>query len=237
MTASGIFSFAHADAIKPTGRDYYEPRGEIVWEVPTDKKVVALTFDDGPDPKQTPAILHLLEQYHAKATFFVVGNRVERFPDILKLTAKQGHEIGNHTYNHTYFNKNNSARLDQEILSTEDAIFKVTGIHTMLFRPPGGFYNNRIVQKSHSKGYQVVLWSWHQDTRDWARPGVQRIVNKVLNNLRNGDIILMHDHVEGPTQTVAALKAILPEIEKRGYTCITVSELIKLKKHAEPVKK
>ncbi|GIP20414.1 polysaccharide deacetylase family protein [Paenibacillus sp. J22TS3] len=221
----------------PKGRDYYEPRGEIVWEVATDDKVVAITFDDGPDPTQTPAILHLLDQYQAKATFFVIGNRVSRFPELVKTASAKGHEIGNHTYNHTYFSAGNTARLfDKEVTLTEESIYNAIGKHSALFRPPGGYYNSIIVNSSHAKGMQVILWSWHQDTKDWARPGANRIINKVLNNLHSGDIILMHDHVEGSTQTVAALKAILPEIQKRGYRCVTVSELMKHQKHAQPVK-
>ncbi|USB34541.1 polysaccharide deacetylase family protein [Paenibacillus sp. YPG26] len=221
----------------PMGRDYFEPRGEIVWEVPTEDKVVALTFDDGPDPKQTPVILDLLGQYQAKATFFVVGNRAAQYPELLKEVFQKGHEIGNHTYNHTYFNASNSSQLfDKEVTRAEELIYNATGKHSVLFRPPGGFYNKSIVTSSHSKGYQLVLWSWHQDTRDWARPGVNRIVSRVLGNLRSGDIILMHDRVEGSSQTALALKAILPEIQKRGYRCVTVSELLKHQKHAQPVK-
>ncbi|WP_433946181.1 polysaccharide deacetylase family protein [Paenibacillus sp. SN-8-1] len=220
----------------PMGRDYFEPRGEIVWEVPTEDKVVALTFDDGPDPKQTPVILDLLEQYQAKATFFVIGNRAIQYPELLKKMFTKGHEIGNHTYNHTYFNARNSQLFDKEVTRAEESIYNATGKRSVLFRPPGGYYNKNIVTSSHNKGYQVVLWSWHQDTRDWAKPGVNRIVNKVLGNLRSGDIILMHDHVEGSSQTTLALKTILPEIQKRGYRCVTVSELLKHQKHAEPVK-
>ncbi|RUT36327.1 polysaccharide deacetylase family protein [Paenibacillus zeisoli] len=221
----------------PMGRDYYEPRGEIVWEVPTEDKVVALTFDDGPDPKQTPVILDLLEQYQAKATFFVIGNRAVQNPDLLKEMNRKGHEIGNHTYSHMYFNARNSAQLfDKEVTRAEESIYNATGKHSVLFRPPGGFYNKNIVTSSHNKGYQVILWSWHQDTRDWAKPGVNRIVNKVLGNLRSGDIILMHDHVEGSSQTTLALKTILPEIQKRGFRCVTVSELMKHQKRAQPVK-
>lgn len=221
------------------GREYYEPRGEIVWEVPTTDKVVALTFDDGPDPVYTPKILELLEKYHAKASFFVVGERAERFPQLIVEEFRHGHDIGNHTYGHTYFNlrKNGQEKIfEQEIRRTEETVFALTGRLTPLFRPPGGFYNSRLIDYTKSHGYLPILWSWHQDTRDWARPGTGRITSKVLHNLRSGDIILMHDHVEGRSQTVDALKIILPEIEKRGYRCVTVTELLKHQKNSEPVK-
>ena len=219
------------------GREYYEARGEIVWEVPTTDKVVALTFDDGPDPVATPAILKLLKQYDAKASFFVVGNRVDEYPEIVLQEFNEGHEIGNHTYKHTYFNlKRNEQLLAEEITRTEDSIFALTGQRPILFRPPGGFYNNNLIDYTTSHGYLAVLWSWHQDTKDWARPGAWKIRDKVLRNLRSGDIILMHDHVENSLQTVEALKTILPELQKRGYRCITVSELLRHQHHAEPVR-
>ncbi|GAB6929661.1 polysaccharide deacetylase family sporulation protein PdaB [Paenibacillus sp. JCM 10914] len=208
------------------GRDYYEERGEIVWEVPTQSKVIALTFDDGPDAHTTVQILDLLKQYEAKATFFVVGNRVEKHPDIVARELSEGHEIGNHSYTHPPFQNINSSRLVNELNKTQDAIFQATGIRTVLFRPPGGSYNESIVRTSKDIGMLTVLWSWHQDTLDWRKPGVNRIVKKVLDNAHNGDIVLMHDFVPTSTQTVEALRVILPELQKRGYSFVTVSELL-----------
>ncbi|TVY06879.1 polysaccharide deacetylase family protein [Paenibacillus cremeus] len=209
------------------GRGYYESRGEVVWEVPTEEKVIALTFDDGPDPADTPQILDLLHQYGAKATFFVIGNKVERYPAIVKRELDEGHELANHTYSHTYFGKNVSAtKLKQDLIRTENVVFAATGQNCHLFRPPGGFYNDTLIHTAREGGYTVVMWSWHQDTKDWNTPGVQKIINKVLNNTRNGDIVLFHDYVEGKTQTIEALKTILPELQQRGYRFVTVSELL-----------
>ncbi|MCI1772830.1 polysaccharide deacetylase family protein [Paenibacillus lautus] len=208
------------------GRDYYEERGEIVWEVPTQNKVIALTFDDGPDERNTVQILDLLKQYDAKATFFVVGSRVEKHPDIVARELQEGHEIGNHSYTHPPFHNINVSKLSNELNQTQDAIYQATGLKTVLFRPPGGSYNEAIVRTSKDLGMLTVLWSWHQDTLDWRKPGVSRIVQKVLDNAHNGDIVLMHDFVPSSTQTVEALKVILPELQKRGYSFVTVSELI-----------
>jgi len=230
-------SIFHADPPVPVGlqegpaksRQYYEARGEIVWEVPMERKLVALTFDDGPDPRQTPEILELLKQYEAKGTFFVMGKKVTANPELLKRESDEGHEIANHTYNHLYFNANvSSQKLGDEIDATSDAIMKVNGSRPHLFRPPGGFYNERMIKMAKEKGYLVILWSWHQDTKDWRSPGVSYIVRKVLNNVRGGDIILFHDSVEGSgrSQTVEALKIILPELKERGYKFVTVSQLI-----------
>ncbi|BBI31995.1 polysaccharide deacetylase family protein [Cohnella abietis] len=208
-------------------RAYYEARDEIVWEVPMKEKLVALTFDDGPNSRTTPQILDLLLQNETKSTFFIVGKRAERFPDIVKREALEGHEVANHTYSHMYLNSNVSeAKITDELVRTQNKIFELTGQKSPWFRPPGGVYNESVVRIAREKGYKMVLWSWHQDTKDWRSPGTQKIINKVLHNIRNGDIILFHDHVDGSIQTVEALKVILPELKKRGYKMVTVSELI-----------
>lgn len=208
------------------GRDYYEERGEILWEVPTHSKVIALTFDDGPDNQSTMKILDLLKQYEAKATFFVVGSRVEQHPDIVSRERQEGHEIGNHSYTHPPFHNINGNKLSSELNQTQKAILDATGIKSVLFRPPGGSYNESIVRTSKDFGMLTVLWSWHQDTLDWRKPGVNKIVKKVLDNARNGDIVLMHDFVPNSTQTVEALAIILPELQKRGFKFVTISELM-----------
>lgn len=208
-------------------RKYYEKRGEIVWEVPTKTQVIALTFDDGPDPVDTPEILKLLEQYNAKATFFIIGKHAERYPNIVRQEVEAGHELANHTFNHPFFNSRSSLEaIKAEMEYTEQVITQITGQKPTLFRPPGGYYSDRLIDAAKAFQYQVVLWSWHQDTEDWKRPGVHKIVNKVLSNAKNGDIILFHDFVGGRSQTAAALKQILPELQARGFRFVTVSELI-----------
>lgn len=109
---------------------------------------------------------------------------------------------------------------------TQQAVLETTGSKPVLFRPPGGYYNEAIVELTKDNDLKMILWSWHQDTKDWATPGVYKIVRKVLNNARNGDIILMHDYVHNSTQTIEALKVILPELQSRGYRFVTVSELL-----------
>jgi polysaccharide deacetylase family sporulation protein PdaB len=216
-------------------RSYYESRGEIIWEVPMNEKLIALTFDDGPNPVTTPQILDLLKKYDAKVTFFVLGKQVDRFPDVVKRETKEGHEVANHTYNHICFNKNiRSDVITKEILRAEKSIQAVTGKKSPWFRPPQGHYNDLVVHSVKKNGYTVVMWSWHQDTKDWSSPGVHRIVNKVLRNARNGDIVLFHDY---STQTVEALKKILPELKKRGFRMVTISELLKHRRQHFKAKK
>ncbi|KAA8999700.1 polysaccharide deacetylase family protein [Paenibacillus spiritus] len=219
-SASG---FAEAS---PKGREYYEQRGEIVWEVPTEDPLVALTFDDGPDRSHTPEILALLKQYNAKATFFVVGDKVARYPDLVRAELAAGHEVGNHTYHHPSLKAVSAGDMLKEIDSTQEAVLKATGLKPVLFRPPGGWYNEAVVELIKRNRMQLVLWSWNQDTWDWARPGVNHIVTKVLRGVKGGNIVLMHDYVPGSSQTVQALRIILPELQRRHYRFVTVSELL-----------
>jgi polysaccharide deacetylase family sporulation protein PdaB len=221
---------AHAQsAFTPVKKDryYYEKRGDVVWEVKTDRPLIALTFDDGPDPGQTNAILDLLKQYEARCTFFVVGKRVDAFPATAQRIVSEGHEIANHTYNHTYFQNSSPQQIEADLKKTEEAIRRATGQHSVLFRPPGGMFNEKLVTTANSLGLKPIIWSWHQDTKDWIRPGVAQITNKVLRNAHNGDIVLFHDHIEGKSQTIKALETILPELARRGFQFVTVSELMR----------
>ncbi|MFC9707848.1 polysaccharide deacetylase family protein [Paenibacillus sp. NPDC056933] len=223
---------SHSAYAKPVqkNRQYYEERGEIVWEVPTHDKLIALTFDDGPDPVQTPQILALLQQYQAKGTFFVLGKWAEKFPELIQQEQREGHEIANHTYGHMYAVRSTRAdKYSREMNTAEKSIVEAGAERPLLFRPPGGYYNDMVIQVAKQHGYTIVLWSWHQDTRDWSSPGVSAIVNKVLKNARNGDIVLFHDKVEGRSQTVTALKTILPKLQEQGYRFVTVSELLAVK--------
>ncbi|WP_081949522.1 polysaccharide deacetylase family protein [Paenibacillus durus] len=220
-------ALGHPAVIK--NRQYYEQRGDMIWEVHTNQKVIALTFDDGPDPSETEQILDVLHQYDAKCTFFAIGKRLASYPDVARRVIAEGHELANHTYNHVYFKKPISQKqVQRELELTENEIIKITGRHSKLFRPPGGMYNETLINFSNRKGLKPILWSWHQDTKDWNCPGVYNIANKVIRNAHNGDIVLFHDHVHGQSQTRQALKIILPELKKQGYRFVTVSELISL---------
>lgn len=214
---------------QPKDRYYFEKQGAVLWEVQTDRKIIALTFDDGPDPKHTEQILNVLKQYEAKATFFAVGQRIHDYPEISKRIATEGHELANHTYHHVYFRSPvNQQQVERELELTEQEILKITGKRSGLFRPPGGYYDEHLVELSNRLGLKPVLWSWHQDTKDWSHPGVDKIYRKVISNAKKGDIVLFHDHVAGPSQTVQALKIILPALEKQGFQFVTVSEMMKL---------
>ncbi|NEW09839.1 polysaccharide deacetylase family protein [Paenibacillus sp. SYP-B3998] len=207
------------------------PQTKVVWNVDTDHKLVALTFDDGPNPDYTPQILDVLKQYEAKATFFVLGKRVQMYPQIAIREVNEGHEIANHTYDHHFLKHVSPSKLKEEIEQTQDIIFDITEQTPHVFRPPGGFYDQSLIELAKQDRFTVVMWSWYQDTKDWKKPGVDKIVNSVLSNIHNGDIILFHDLAGDCTQTVEALKIVLPELKKQGYQFLTVTDLIsKVKK-------
>ncbi|WML57685.1 polysaccharide deacetylase family protein [Neobacillus sp. PS2-9] len=210
-------------------REEYEKTGHVIWDVNTKEKLVAITFDDGPHPIFTPKILDILAKYDAKATFFVAGNKVIRFPELLKREVKEGHEIANHTYHHIYGNIS-SEKLSSELDMTDQIIQKVTGVKPSLYRPVGGHYNDLIINTAIKKGKEVVLWSWNQDTRDWANPPVSQICSYVIRGVKPGNIIIFHDwhgsEFTKSCQTVPALNTILDFLAKNGYKCVTVSELL-----------
>ncbi|ULL13652.1 polysaccharide deacetylase family protein [Paenibacillus sp. H1-7] len=203
-----------------------KPNSEVVWNVNTDEKLIALTFDDGPNPVYTPQILDLLKEHDAKATFFVLGKRVQMYPAIAIREVNEGHEIANHTFDHHYLKNVSPQKLVDEIRQTQEVIFDITEQIPHVFRPPGGFYNDALLHSAKEDQLTVVMWSWYQDTKDWKRPGVDKIVHTVLSNVHNGDIILFHDLEGDCSQTVEALKRILPELKKQGYQFVTVTDLI-----------
>jgi len=206
------------------GRKYYEEAGHIVWDIKTKKKIVALTFDDGPHPTYTSEILDLLSKYNAKATFFIVGKNAEKSPQVVLRMYEQGHELANHTYTHPL--NASVSQILKEMKQTNETIYSITGFSPTLFRPVEGRYTDSLVNEVVKKGFKVVMWSWHQDTRDWEDPGVNKIVKTVLKGTKPGDVILFHDGGGDRTQTVKALEEILPELQKKGYQFVTISELL-----------
>ncbi|MGL5750197.1 MAG: polysaccharide deacetylase family protein [Paraclostridium sp.] len=194
---------------------------------PRDKKYLAITFDDGPHPKETDEVLDILKKYDVKATFFIAGKHANWYNKPLKRTYAEGHEIGNHTFSHPDISNLSNEQLENEIIKCEEELIKVTGEKPKLFRPPYGSYRQKeLSQIANKLEYKVVLWTT-VDAKDWKNPGAQNIANVIINNAKNGDIILLHDYAT--QDTVKALDIFIPEMQKKGYKFVTVSELCNLK--------
>lgn len=201
-----------------------DDKDNIIKNNSNNSKEIAITFDDGPHPKETAKILDILKKYNAKATFFVVGKHVKWYPDSVIRASKEGHEIGNHTFTHPDISTLSEEQLKSEIKNCEDIILEKTGKKPVLFRPPFGNYNEESLSKlSEDLGYTVVLWSGI-DVKDWKNPSSKEISDKIINNVKSGDIVLLHDY--GTNSTVEALDTILASLTEKGYKFVTVSELL-----------
>ncbi|MBQ7309795.1 MAG: polysaccharide deacetylase family protein [Clostridia bacterium] len=187
-----------------------------------DSMKIALTFDDGPHPKKTDALLNLLEKNGIRATFFVIGENVEYYPAPLKRAVALGHEIGNHTYHHVLLSRLDEAEAKKEILSTEEIIWKTAGYQTKILRPPEGAYTESALQTACDSDYRVVLWN--TDSRDWENISTEKIVQNVEKNIRGGSIVLFHDYTG--KHTLEALQILIPKLKAEGYEFVTVSELL-----------
>lgn len=189
-----------------------------------EEKIIALTFDDGPHPKETHKILDVLDKYNIKATFFVVGKHASWYSEPLIRASKEGHEIGNHTFSHPDISNLSSDDIKREIKECEDTLVKLTGKRPTLFRPPYGSYSEeKLGEIAKESGYKIILWTTI-DAKDWKNPPPSQISDCIINKAKNGDIILLHDY--GTENTVKALDTIIPEMIKKGYKFVTVSELI-----------
>ena len=183
------------------------------------KPMVALTIDDGPDVQVDGVLMDELEKVNGRATFFVVGQRVEKFPEDIKNTVERGHEIGNHSYDHDiHLSSKGQDYIRNEFDKTDDAVEKAAGVRPALVRLPGGNISNdvkAVVKKP------LIFWSI--DTEDWRSRDAEKTQNSILSQVKDGDIVLMHALY---LSTAQACKTVIPELHARGYQLVTVSELI-----------
>ncbi len=182
---------------------------------------IALTFDDGPSKNPTTRILDVLESYQVHATFFVMGYKAEDYADQLNRAKALGCELGNHSYNHPKLTAISDSKAEKQISRTRKLVKKVTGTAPSLVRPPYGSYNDTVLSLLKAP---AILWSL--DTRDWKTRDADSTVNAVLSDVKDGDIVLMHDVYE---PTADAVERLVPELIDRGYQLVTVHELAALK--------
>ena len=202
-------------------------QGNIVSEakLPPEKKVIALTFDDGPWPSSTAKVLDILKKNNIKSTFFVVGQNVKNYPELAKRIVTDGHTIANHTWHHWYHHMNPQTAA-YEVANTTDIIYKTTGVKTSLFRPPGGNMKNGVVDYAKSNKYAVIMWS--SDSVDYSRLAVPRLINNIFRAAKPGGIVLMHDGGGDRSHTIKALPEIINKFRKQGYEFVTVPELLEM---------
>ena len=201
---------------------------KLICQVSTTEKRLALTFDDGPNPRNTPPLLEILASKGIKATFFVVGRRVRRYRDLLQQTAKAGHEIGNHCDHHVPLSFLPRAIIRRELEVCGNLVEGVVGLRPRFMRPPMGWFNDKVLEVTRGLGYEPVIGSVHpQDSR---QPGLETILRRLRRRIDPGAIIILHDGGwrvgVDRSQSLAAVDIITDELLESGYRFQTLSELV-----------
>jgi peptidoglycan/xylan/chitin deacetylase (PgdA/CDA1 family) len=220
----GLAVLSYYWAISPSSQVY----GSITTHGPRQEKLVALTFDDGPNPPWTNQILDVLAQYDVKATFFVVGANADATPDVVRTEVQEGHLVGNHSYEH----RKRDALLELrygELSKAETAIAKAAGVCPALFRPPNGFHTPWQLHAVASKGMRAV--DWDVQPADWENPAPETIVKRVLDGVKPGSIVLLHDGNDtnqdvDRSATLQALPGIIQGLRDEGYTFVRLDQLL-----------
>lgn len=207
-----------------------------VWKLPTKKKVVALTFDDGPKPEESIALLNLLDQHGVRATFFITGRESESNPDLIMRINDSGHELANHSFSHPNLTTLSESEIEHQITKTNDIIIQLTGKKMRYFRPPGGRINNKVARIVEKTGMQTILYD--VNTVDYTG-GEQDSpsLDNILSKIKPGSIILLHN---GGPQTLKNLPKLLEKLKEQNYECIRLSDILKkndnkINRHHQPM--
>ncbi len=232
---AALLAYAGYKVVEDPGNQLF---GKTVVAGPSDAREVALTFDDGPNPPYTDRILDVLRSEHVHATFFVVGRAVNAYPATLRRIAREGHAIGNHTWDHSHLLVQSRTTMRSELRRTDAAIFRASGVHSRLMRPPFGARDFAVIDEARAEGYTVVMWSVPLPN-DWDRPGDAAIASRVLAHVGDGSIIVLHDGNRGIVcggttapavcdrgQDVAATRRIVEALRARGYRFVTIPQLL-----------
>lgn len=198
-----------------------EKRDIPIYSVKTEEKKVAISFDAAWGNEQTSELLDILDRYDVKATFFLVGQWVDNFPDSVKEIASKGHDVENHSNTHAHMPELSLEDMRDEIMSCNEKIEALTGKSPTLFRPPYGDYNNDVVGAVKNCGMYCIQWD--VDSLDWKDLSAADITERVTSKLQNGSIVLLHN---GATNTPEALPAIIEGIKAQGYELVPISELV-----------
>ena len=192
-----------------------------IYSVEHEEKVIAISFDASWGADKTIPILDILDEYGVKTTFFLVGNWVEKYPDMVKEIFARGHEIGNHSDTHAHMNQLSEQGIRDELRQMSDRVEGITGVRPTLFRPPYGEYNDRVIRVARAEGYEAVQWSI--DSLDWKDRGTQDIIKQCTYRVAPGDIVLFHND---SNDILNALPTVIQHYQGLGYRIIPVSEIL-----------
>lgn len=210
-----------------TGAVYVQANHKLkpVYEVKTDKKVVALTFDISWGNNTPMPVIEILKQNQIRSTFFLSGPWVKQYPEVPQRIKQDGHEVASHGYRHINLSNLSKSEIKEEILKAHNNIREVTGVEANLIRTPNGDYNDQVIEGAHEVNYEVIQWS--VDSLDWMNPGVNSIIERVSRKVHPGAIILMHAS-DTCKQTTEALPKVIENLRAQGYEFVTVSELLQM---------
>lgn len=199
---------------------------KCLWTGNPHVKVIALTFDDGPHPVYTPQLLKVLDRYAIPASFFWLGACVNRSPSVAKAVYDRGHWIGLHGYDHRSFPLLSTAELKQSLWSTQEAIASACHVNPHAIRdvrPPNGLFTPQILDKLNEWEYRSVMWSVVPE--DWVRPGINTVVRRVLDQVCNGSVIVLHDGVCGGEDVALIVAQLIEQLLEQGYQFVTIDAL------------
>jgi len=239
VAALAIVGFFAYEAIESPGNQIF---GRTLVSGPDNRRVVALTYDDGPNPPYTDAILDVLRRERVHATFFLVGEAVVAYPSVVRREAREGDALGNHTWGHDHLIVLTRSRVRESLLATDAAIYHAAGVHTHIMRPPYGSRDWFVLEEARRLGYTPVMWSVPL-ARDWEYPPASVIAARILKYVGDGSIIVLHDgnrgivcgrggipaHVCDRSGDIAATQIIVNALKRRGYSFVTIPELLQLR--------
>lgn len=223
MNEKKLLEIARETDTKSTTTDISIPSGTIIKNANIDRKLVALTFDDGPDNKVTPMIIDILDQYNVKASFFFIGSYVKVYPDVVKKAHESGHSILAHSYYHSLFTNKSYEYIYRDFEKTNEAIKNIIGVEPSMMRPPYGIVTDNVRKAAKNHNQQIILWSI--DTLDWSNRDKDQIVENALHGIQPGDIILMHS-IGKNEATAEALPEIIKQLRNKGYEIVRLEELL-----------
>lgn len=192
-----------------------------IYKVARDDAKVSISLDATWGVELTDEILDILDEHNVKTTFFLAGYWVEKHPDYVKKIVARGHEVGNHSYAHPHMNQLSKAQIKEDLSRNHEMLKALTGVDAFLFRPPFGEYSNKVIEGAEELGYLTIQWSI--DSLDWKEVSADFMVQRVMERVGPGDIILFHN---AGKHTPAALRALLPRMKANGLEVVPLSELV-----------